>query len=136
MQKFKITFWLVVVVFFVTTGTSFAMSHSHHGSHHSVSPFDKAKELPYHCALNGHSMDNPCPHLSINLNENKMGSLAAECAGSSVPKQSMSKGAAKHKLFSSLDESIFQPYCFSLFSRDTDYSFLLHNPPFHPPRFI
>ncbi len=85
MQKWAITFLVGVMVIFITSGSVSAKSHNHHISHQLVSPFDKTMELPNHCVLKGHSLNNPCPHLKKE-SVNSL-TIAAYCGGAPFEKK-------------------------------------------------
>ncbi len=136
MRRLIAIFLVCWVTILVTSGSVAAMSHDHHTSHHSISPFDKSKELPHHCALKGHSINNPCPHLLRDSKPANSIAIATDCGGTPYEKQTVPQGANKQKVF--LDTGKIHPlltrHSLSIFA--SDYSLLLHTPLFHPPRFI
>ncbi len=125
--------WVTILV---TSGTVTAMSHDHHTSHHSISPFDKSNELPQHCVLKGHSINNPCPHLMKDSKSVNSITIAADCGGTPYEKQTVPQSANKQKVFldTRKNHDLQNRYILSIVT--SDYSLLLHTPLFHPPRFI
>lgn len=136
MQKLTTIFLICVGVILATSGSVAAMSHDHHPSHHAVSPFDKGKELPPHCALNGHSINNPCPHLMKGLKSANSTVIAVDCGGTPNEKQALPENAKKQKVLSVIGKNSGFPDRHSIHIARCGYSFALHIPLFHPPRFI
>jgi len=136
MRKFIATFLLCGVAILVASNVTMAMPHDHHSSHHSISPFDKSKELPHHCALKGHSINNPCPHLLKDSKSVNSIAIATDCGGTPYKKQTVSQSANKQKVFLYTGKNQDLPSRHSLSIFANDYSLTLHTPLFHPPRFI
>lgn len=127
---------MCVGVILAVSGSVAAMSHDHHISHQAVSPFDKGKELPPHCALNGHSMHNPCPHLMKDLKSVNSTVIAADCGGTPYGKQNPPENAKKQKVLSATGKNSGLQNGHNIRTAGNGYSFVLYSPLFHPPRFI
>lgn len=122
------------VVLLVASGTATAMSHDHHT--HSVSPFDQNKELPHHCVLKGHSINNPCPHIVRDSKSADTIAIATDCGGAPYEKQTVPQNTNKQKVFLVNGKPHIQPSRNSLGIVTSDYSLILPRSLFHPPRFI
>ncbi len=107
----------------------------HHPEAHAFSPFEK-RGLPVHCALLGHSIDKPCPHIlkSTGRVNEKNEYLAADCAGPSGIPGSLgfdeNTPAAMISLSTDLPGSVL-----SVDGRQAHFSSLIPHSIEHPPRF-
>ncbi len=74
---------VLLLVPLLAAGLAYAGGHSGHHHGDAVSPFEK-QGLPVHCALMGHSVNKPCPHIlrSTERTGSKPVFLSAGCEGS------------------------------------------------------
>jgi hypothetical protein len=137
MGKILVLLLVTIATFIGGLDLATAMSHEHHSAQHEVvSPFEGKPILPNHCELQGHSLNNPCPHL-LNGSRNKKSTkdiISVDCSGSQ--KYPGFPGAKKHEVCSSNGNLSGSSTSLAF---HTSYNLILYfvpSPLYHPPRFI
>ncbi len=134
MHNWVTKFLVGVLVIFITSSSVSWEPHDHPATHHLISPFNKTMQLPNHCILQGHSLNNPCPHLKKESVHSL--TISAYCGGAPFEKQTVPEGTKAQKVFFESDKYLDLPNYHSIFASIDNYSFILSSPLFHPPQLV